>query len=197
MIDRAATLSRVCEAIDAGHSVEARAILRREYPFEPVTHTRKSPSLRKKVRIFIRDGFIDQYSGNRLVFPGSLRLLSLLLKDDFPYHPNWRSDSCHIAYWELYPTIDHRTPVSRRGGDEDENWLTTSMLTNAAKANFPVEELGWKIYGRGRLDEWDGLTSWFLTQVAERPDVLRAAHHLDDWFKAARAEYPLRSNNSA
>jgi hypothetical protein len=96
------------------------------------------------------------------VFPGTLRLLSRLLPNKFPFHTNWKTDSCHFAYYELFPTIDHLVPVSRGGLDTFENWITTSMLRNSAKANFTLEELSWTLHPEGSLDAWDGLTRWFL-----------------------------------
>jgi hypothetical protein len=44
----------------------------------------------------------------------------------------------HIIYWALFPTIDHVVPVAREGPDEDKNWVTTSMLRNAAKSNWTL-----------------------------------------------------------
>jgi len=66
-------------------------------------------------RMQLWDGFIDRYSGQRLVFPGALRLLSHLLPAQFPFHTNWKTDSCHLAFYELFPTIDHVVPISRGG----------------------------------------------------------------------------------
>ncbi|MFZ1427770.1 MAG: hypothetical protein WAS21_13460 [Geminicoccaceae bacterium] len=48
--------------------------------------------------MFTRDGFVDRYSGERLVFPGTLRLLAKLLPNEFPFHSNWRTDACHFAF---------------------------------------------------------------------------------------------------
>ena len=47
-------------------------------------------------------------------------------------------------------------------GDTFENWITTSMLRNSAKANFTLEELSWTLHPEGSLEAWDGLTRWFL-----------------------------------
>ena len=114
-----------------------------EYPFTPPTNAWRKYSAGQYMEVFVRDGFIDRYSGRRLVFPGTLRLLSLLLLQEFPFHPNWKTDACHFAFWELFPTIDVIVPVSRGGLDREDNWVSTSMLLNAAKANFTLEELGW------------------------------------------------------
>lgn len=96
----------------------------------------------QSLEVFARDGFVDRYSGQRLVFPGILRLLSRLLPQEFPFHPNWKMAQTHRAYWELFPTIDHVLPVARGAADSEANWVTTSMLRNAAKANGKLQEVG-------------------------------------------------------
>ena len=94
-------------------------------------------------RVFARDGFVDRYSGDKLVFPGTLlRLLSALMPDEFPAHPNWKMSASHVMYWELCPTIDHLVPVARGGADNESNYVTISMLRNSAKAHWTLEELG-------------------------------------------------------
>jgi hypothetical protein len=98
MYRKAKALTSVCRAIQAGSTADAVAILKRDYGWNPFKEPMKrSSNIDKKMRIFRRDGFIDRYSGNRLVFPGTLRLLSLLMKDDFPYHPHWKTSVCHPA----------------------------------------------------------------------------------------------------
>ncbi len=134
--------------------------------------------------IFMRDSFTDRYSGNRLVFPGALRLLSRLLPEEFPAHPNWKMSESHIVYWELFPTIDHIYPVARGGKDEESNWVTTSMLRNSAKSNWTLDELGWDLVDPPQGCDWDGLMSWFVVYVS------REARYFDDaylrrWYKAA------------
>jgi len=69
---------------------------------------------RVMTRIFARDGFIDRYRGSRLIFPPVLRLLSLYLPKEFPYHKNGKMTEGHMAYWELFPTVDHVVPSSER-----------------------------------------------------------------------------------
>ena len=97
--------------------------------------------------LFMRDGFIDRYTGNRLINPGVLRLLHVVLGDDFPAHPNWKVSETHLAFWELFPTVDHLVPVSRGGRDDESNWVTASMLSNQAKAQWSVDDLGWSCIG--------------------------------------------------
>ena len=124
--------------------------LTNDYPFTPLANVGRRYTPQQCMSIFVRDGFIDRYSGQRLVFPGTLRLLSMLFPLEFPFHSNWKTDACHFAFYELYPTIDHLVPVSRSGVDSDDNRLSTSMLRNAAKANFTIEELEWTTSSCGR-----------------------------------------------
>jgi hypothetical protein len=135
-------LAKVCQAL-SGRNVEgARQLLRTHYPHRPIASPGRRYKERECVTVFMRDGFVDRYSGRRLVFPGTLRLLSSLFEVEFPFQKNWRSTDCHFAYYEMFPTINHVTPVGGRGGvDDDNNWVTTSMVMNSAKANFTLAEL--------------------------------------------------------
>ena len=58
-----------------------------------------------------RDGFIDRYSGQRLVFLPVLHVLSVGSSQEFPFHRNWKIEVTHPAYWELVATLDHLEPV--------------------------------------------------------------------------------------
>jgi hypothetical protein len=184
LIDRADMLNRVFQAICHGDITTARETLRVEYPFVAVTRQERRYTKRESLSVFRRDGFIDRYSGQRLMFPGLLRLLSGLLPKEFPFHPNWKMAETHPAYWELFPTIDHVVPVSRGGSDRDGNWVTTSMLRNAAKASWTLEELGWSLCPAGSLADWDGLTALFVDFVESDRSVLRDVY-LQRWHNAA------------
>lgn len=120
-VDRAGILSRVFHALGGGDLAAARNILRTEYPFNPVTPESRQYTEVQSLHVFRRDGFIDRYSGQRLVFPGVLRLLSRLLPKEFPYHPNWKMAETHPGFWELFPTIDHVLPIARGGPDTEGN----------------------------------------------------------------------------
>ncbi len=136
------------------------------------------------MRVFRRDGFVDRYSGERLVFPGTLRLLSDLLPEAFPFHPNWKVSETHVMYWELFPTIDHVVPVARGGADDESNMVSTSQLRNSAKAHWTLAELGWELHPAGSLDDWDGLLGWFLAYTDAHPEALASAY-LRRWRRAA------------
>jgi|SRR6516165_6490108 hypothetical protein len=185
MDDKATVLTEVCAALAEDRTSEAGAILRDRYPFVPLANVKRKYSVRQMLAIFIRDGFIDRYSGRRLVCPATLRLISKRLPEHFPFHSNWRFDACHFAYWELSPTIDHRTPVKRSGDDDESNWITTSMLRNAAKSVFTLDELGWSLHPPGDLNEWDGLTGWFVNQ-AKVDSAILTDPYLQQWYRVAR-----------
>ena len=157
MEDRANIIKSICEALSAGDKSGASAIAWRQYPFlAPPAATRKFTEA-QALRVFVRDGFVDRYSGNRLLFPPVLRLLSVMLPAAFPFHRNWKMNKTHPAYWELFPTLDHIVPVARGGPDHEDNLVSTSMLRNSAKANWTLEELGWSIHPPGDMNQWDGM----------------------------------------
>jgi 5-methylcytosine-specific restriction endonuclease McrA len=184
MEDKTAVPAAVCSALSSGQAAVATDILRSSYPFVPLSNAGRRYSVRQMFNIFARDGFIDRYSGARLVHPATLRLISKRLPEQFPFQSNWRADARHFAYWELSPTIDHLVPVSRGGADNESDWVTTSMARNQAKANFTLDELGWSLHEPGRAEYWDGLTGWFIAQANADPTI-KSEPYFRDWLAAA------------
>lgn len=174
-----------CNALQNGKIDAAKIIIENEYPHRPLMPTSRNYTKYQSTIIFFRDGFIDRYSGSRLIFSPVLQLLSKLMPETFPFHKNWKISECHMAYWQLFPTIDHLVPVARGGKDEVGNRVTTSMLRNSAKSNWLVEELGWTLYPPGRLKEWDGLINWFLEYSEHHPEVLIPSY-INLWHKTAK-----------
>jgi hypothetical protein len=185
MTEPADVISNACAAIAQNALDQAAEVLASGYPFAPLANAGRRYSATDSMRVFMRDGFVDRYTGRRLIFPGTLRLLSQFLPDQFPFHNNWKTDVCHFGYYELFPTIDHLVPVSRGGADSAENWVSTSMLKNAAKANFTLEELGWSLHQPGDLTQWDGLTGWFMDQISKAPSSAQSSY-VRQWALAAR-----------
>src|SRR5438270_6311700 len=118
-MDRAGVLASVCDLVAHGCHEAAAARLERDYPRSAPSTVRRSWTAPRLVRVFVRDGFTDRYFGQRLVFPGTLRALSVLFVESFPYHRNWKQSATHPAFYELYPTIDHVIPVARGGLDDE------------------------------------------------------------------------------
>ena len=148
-------IARICDAISGGSLDDAAALARGELPFEAFGRVRRKCTPTQAVSVFRRDGFIDRYSGQRLVFPGTLRLLSYLLPQEIPYHPHGKTTECHMVFWHLFPTVDHVHPVARGGEDRPSNWVCTSMTRNAAKSLWTLEEHGSvPPNGRKRRKRW-------------------------------------------
>jgi len=177
----------------SGHDrTKAEAILSVEIPFEPAVQSNRKYTETEATALFLRDGFVDRYSGDRLIYPPVLRLVSLTLPSLFPYHPNWKMDQCHIAFWTLSPTVDHIIPVARGGADDAENWATTSMYRNSSKSNWLLDEIGWSLHPRGKLSDWDGMFDWFLSHVSANPQLLEQKF-VKRWHRAALANYDKQS----
>jgi hypothetical protein len=186
MDDKAAVLVDVCAALSGNQLEKAAAILHERYPFVPLVKVGRRYSIGQMLRVFVRDGFVDRYSGTRLVCAPALRLISMRLPGQFPFQTNWRTDVCHFAFWDLAPTIDHILPVSRGGGDDERNWATTSMCRNSAKANFTLDELGWSLHPPGDMKDWNGLLGWFMDQ-ARADRAVQDDPYLRPWFTASRS----------
>ena len=182
--DRSQIVARVCDALMDEDRESASKIAREDYPYVPIVQSKRRYTEVQSVNLSVRDGFIDRYSGSPVVFPATLRLLSKLLPNEFPAHPNWKMSESHIVYWELFPTVDHVVPVARGGADAEDNWVTTSMIRNSAKSNWTLEELNWELFEPGDIRDWDGLMSWFITYVERHPSYLDDGY-LNRWHRAA------------
>ena len=141
----------------------------------------KAPSLRpsQKFAIYRRDGFVCRLSPERwrLLYPGALRVLSLLLPEAIPTQlsshgiPARYPDNSPI-WWDVWPAVDHVHPRSLEGGTNDpQNLVCVSWWRNDAKSNRSLESTGWQLQPPGDVSEWDGLYGWFTRQIAARPDL--------------------------
>lgn len=174
-----------CTALSAGNVSAAENIIRMKYPHVKPLKKRKTFSRKEQLLLFMRDGFIDRYSGERLIFHGVLFILSELFPEVFPYHPNGKTDECHQAWWNLIPSIDHIIPLAFGGTNDENNLICTSMKRNMAKSTSTLEEIGWKIYPAGKLEDWDGMLGWFMKYVAENPALL-LNNNINNWYRACR-----------
>ena len=182
--EKTAVIVAVCAALDADDNAGA-VLAARHYPFTLQTNAGRGYSTLTATQIFLRDGFVDRYSGVDLINPGVLRILSKALPGEFPFQKNWKMSETHPAYWELFPTIDHVNPVARGGADVESNLMTTSMLRNSAKANWTLEELKWVLQPAGELSRWDGLTGWMIRHVERRGTSLFEPYVVK-WYRSAR-----------
>lgn len=163
----------------------AKEIIQTEYPFKNLGSVSRNYSDKQKWEQFKRDGFIDRYSGQKLLNPGLLKTISFYMPDIFPYHAHWKMEECHNAYWELVPTLDHIYPVALGGVDSEENWATTSMLHNSIKSNWTLEQLQWKLHAAGDFEDWDGLTELFV-KLVEMDSLLLNDAYIRKWYKLSK-----------
>jgi hypothetical protein len=163
-------IQQICKLLLIDKKQECFDFANKNYPFESILTQKRQYSKYQMCKIFLRDGFIDRYSGDKLLFPGLIKILTIELPDIFKYHRNWKMSDTHLIYWDLFPTVDHLIPIAKGGQDNESNWITTSMVRNAAKSNWTIEELGWKLFDKGQLDNWNGLINYFIEFTTKNQD---------------------------
>ena len=185
-------IEEICKKIEDPNNprlAAAKNIVNKKYPHNPRKKNKRNnyQNLLTKTEIFRDDGFIDRYSGEKLIYPPVLKILSVLMKKEFPYQKHWKMSDTHIAWWELIPTVDHVEPVARGGADKEKNWVCTSQLRNSAKSNWKLEELGWERKKKGDLKKWDGMMGWFMEYMKNAPPKkIRDDKYIKKWHKAAK-----------
>ncbi|RUT67703.1 HNH endonuclease [Flavobacterium cupreum] len=144
-MEKTEIIKNLCQLLLEDRKDDGIDLANANYPFSVNSASRRQYSKFEMCKCYLSDGFIDRYSGDKLIFPGLLMILSIEFPDIFKYHRNWKMSETHSIYWELFPTIDHLNPVARGGNDNEENWITTSMIRNSAKSNWTIKELGWDL----------------------------------------------------
>jgi hypothetical protein len=193
----------VCLALSDQGREEALKAIRSGYPFDPSARAPNpicgcrpmdhGPTVisawgerqEQKMRVFARDGFLDRFSGQPLIFPAVLRLLSREFPQDFPFHQYWRQGEVHAAYYELGACAAMLLPSVRGGAWEDGNLVTTTMPYLLARSDKTVDEAGWRLTREGFVDEWDGMSTWYLEYVDQNRE-LRNVNFFNLWYNAAK-----------
>lgn len=183
--DKSDVISDVTNMLLESNKLAAKAIICEEYPHTYFEIEKRSYTVEQKMNQFISDGFIDRYTGKKLLNPGILKIISYYFPEEFPYHAHWKMSQTHIAYWELIPTIDHIYPIAKGGKDDEKNWVTTSMKNNSIKSNYTIDDINWNLYPKGNISDWDGLTSVFLKLVENDNELLKDAY-IKVWYKASK-----------
>src|ERR1700761_3356984 len=124
-MDKALIIKDLCNFLLDEKKHEGVDFAANYYPFTETSASKRQCSKYEMCKVFLRDGFIDRYSGQKLLFPGLIKLLTFEFPDIFKYHKNWKMAETHSIYWELFPTIDHLIPIARGGKDIENNWVTT------------------------------------------------------------------------
>ncbi len=179
-MDKALLIKNICELLLDEKRQDSIDFANENYPFNTRPPQKRQYSKFQMCKVFLRDGFIDRYSGDKLLFPGLIKIMTIEFPEIFKYHRNWKMSDTHMIYWDLFPTIDHLIPVARGGQDNFSNWITTSMIRNSAKSNWTLEEIGWNLHTTGQLDEWDGLVKCFLELTNKNPKY-EEDNYVRDW----------------
>lgn len=183
--DMSNVISDIATILLKNDKTEAKNIINQEYPHTYYETEKRTYTINQKMNQFIRDGFIDRYTGKRLLNPGILKVISHYFPNEFPYHSHWKMTETHIAYWELVPTIDHIYPIAKGGEDNENNWVTTSMKNNSIKSNYTIEDIHWQLHPRGNISNWDGLTTIFLRLVENDKELLKDPY-IKSWYKVSQ-----------
>jgi hypothetical protein len=185
MRDKSEIIADAAELLLHGQNKRAKELIQSDYPHRFYEVNKRSYTLAQKMEQFLKDGFIDRYTGERLVNPGMLKVITNYFPEEFPYDPHWKMTKTHIAYWDLIPTIDHIIPIAQGGEDHPSNWATTSMKNNSIKSNYSIEEIRWKLYPSGALEDWDGLTDLFIRLVDENGALLKDSY-IKSWYRISK-----------
>jgi len=169
-MNRALLIKDICELLLDKKRHDYIDLANENYPFIHISPQKRQYSKYQMCKVFLRDGFLDRYSGDKLLFPGLIKILTIEFPEIFRYHRNWKMSDTHMIYWDLFPTVDHLIPIARGGQDNESNWITTSMIHNSAKSNWTIEEIGWTLHDKGQLDNWDGLVDYFMDLTNMNPD---------------------------
>lgn len=169
---------------------KAQSIISDKYPHKYIEIEKRSYTIVQKMEQFLEDGFIDRYTGKKLVNPGMLKVISNYFPEEFPYHSHWKMTECHSAYWDLVPTIDHVYPIAKGGIDDKSNWVTTSMKNNSIKSNYTLDEIRWKLYPKGNIKEWDGLTNIFMNIVENDKGLLKDSY-IKTWYNVSKKIFTI------
>ena len=96
-------------------------------------------------------------------------------------------DKCYYCGCELTEktrTLDHIYPIAKGGQDHKDNWVTTSMKNNSIKSNYTIDEIHWKLYPKGNISDWDGLTKVLVKLVQNENELLKDSY-IRTWFKVS------------
>jgi hypothetical protein len=204
MTEKYEIIMDACLALSDEGREASQEMIRRHYRFDPqakprpVARDEAVPSDRKveasdfwnedqaaMMRVFARDGFMNRFTGELLIFPAVLRLLSKELPSIMPYQMAWKVREIHIAYYDLYACIDRLLPESRGGSVAESNLVTTTMPYVLARSNATIEEMGWRLTREGFVDEWDGMSSWYVEYIKANQE-LRNTNYFNLWYIAAK-----------
>ena len=126
--DKSAVISNITSLLLEGNKMAAQTVICQEYPHEQVEIEKRAYTMAQKMNQFISDGFIDRYSGQKLLNPGILKVLSCYFPEEFPYHPHWKMTHTHIAYWEDVYEYNNPNGTQMMPTHNQYIWLNNSLM---------------------------------------------------------------------
>ncbi|MGH3695672.1 MAG: HNH endonuclease [Pseudonocardiaceae bacterium] len=167
------TLHEIIKARIAGDEVSASRALA-GIRFEPrLRRPERCPSRTVIAGIYARDNYHCRYCGERVILTPVMRLVARLYPEQFPYHPNWKTDSTHPAFVSRSATLDHVVPIADEGDPVDPaNLVTACWGCNRRKGDLRLDEIGWSLVEPADK-AWKGFTELFfpLWEAVGRPDL--------------------------
>jgi hypothetical protein len=112
-MNRALLIKDICELLLDNKRQDCIDLANESYPFVHLSLQKRQYSRYQMCKVFLRDGFLDRYTGDKLLFPGLIKILTIEFPNIFRYHRNWKMSDTHMIYWELFPTVDHLIPIAR------------------------------------------------------------------------------------
>ncbi len=157
-----------------------------EIRFEPAPRRpERWPATSVIARVYARDCYQCRYCGEKTILTPVMRLLSRFFPDEFPWHPNWKSDQTHPAFVSRSTTLDHIQPIAGGGDPVDEDNLVTACWgCNRRKGDLILDELGWELHAPAD-GLWRGLTELYEPAwiAAGRPKLSETEM---EWMRATR-----------
>ena len=68
-------IENACQKVSEGDLDNAKNIIMQDYTFKPLVKAKRQYTETQKTKVFRDDGFIDRYSGEKLVYPPVLSCL--------------------------------------------------------------------------------------------------------------------------
>lgn len=161
--EKAELIEQVLQRLLERDLVSASSNLRQNWPSSanPERLSRGAFSFGRQLDVFQRDRVYCRYCQNKTIFLGSLGLITRLIPEVFPCHPNWKFTDTHPAYLILSATLDHVVPVARGGTDDPSNIATACWRCNSIKGAWLLDEIRWTL-NDAPPEPWDGLVGLFV-----------------------------------
>ena len=89
-------ISEIAVHLLNNEQAKAKEIINSDYPHTPFTVEKRTYTTVQKMTQFVKDGFMDRYTGHKLVNPGMLKVISCYFPKEFPYQSHWKMEETFI-----------------------------------------------------------------------------------------------------